>query len=95
MFASGVLAGGAPQDKGLEPVVLESLNAKGITFLAESTGCTQQDDFQVQLQGFDLSLIRVKPDRCRRMPFWMRFELPLSSSPLVKKVYLLNPLVVQ
>lgn len=94
-FSCESWAGGAPRELALESVVLETLNAGAITFLAKSTGCTQKEDFQLQLQGFDLSIIRKKPDRCRRMPFWVRFELPLSFGAAVKSVNLLNPLVLQ
>ena len=43
-----------------------------------STGCTREDAFILHWQQQKVSIERVKPDNCRRMPFkkWLSFPLP-------------------
>ena len=40
-----------------------------LTALVTSTGCTNQSSFEVKQDNEMISVIRVRPDHCRRMPF--------------------------
>ncbi|KZY89113.1 hypothetical protein A3755_08745 [Oleiphilus sp. HI0085] len=94
MLSGGVLAGG-PENQVPEPIVLQSLDNEAITFQAKSNGCTKPEDFRMRVQGRDVSVLRVKKDSCRRMPFWKTFSLPISLDSREVQVYLLNPLVLR
>ncbi len=89
-----VLAGGSDEAE-LELIMLESLSRSAIVFQAKSNGCTQSEDFRIALQGLDLSVLRVKPDRCRRLPFWKAFTLAMPRDFKEERVLLMNPLVVR
>lgn len=49
-----------------------------------STGCTQEEDFHLQTsstpEGYDVSIMRTKPDRCRRAPMYQQIRIPLDHS---------------
>lgn len=88
-----LLAGGADGGE-LEPIVLESLSRDTMVFQAKSNGCAQSEDFRIAMQGHDLSILRVNPDRCRRMPFWKSFTLTMPRDFMGEQIVLMNPLVV-
>ena len=58
--------------------VTESL----IIFTVISTGCTKEKNFHLQTSatpdGYDVSIIRDKPDRCRRAPMYQEITIPLD-----------------
>ncbi len=43
-----------------------------------SNGCTKAESFSLIWQGDNLTVQRLKPDHCRRMPhkIWLTFEIP-------------------
>tara|TARA_B110001452_G_C14913896_1_gene319464 strand:+ start:210 stop:512 length:303 start_codon:yes stop_codon:yes gene_type:complete len=43
-----------------------------------SMGCTTKDSFDLQFKPGALTVLRVKSDKCRRMPhkIWLSFDLP-------------------
>jgi len=47
-----------------------------------SNGCTKAESFKLIWQGDNLTVQRVKPDHCRRMPhkIWLKFEIPTQIS---------------
>ena len=92
---STILLAGGEDGLSKEPIVLEDLQRNLIVFKAKSHGCSTDKDFRVVYEGRDISIDRIKPDRCRRMPFWQVFSLPLSLDVRETEVYLLNPLVLQ
>ena len=53
-----------------------------------SNGCTSKESFKLHWQQNKLTLERIKPDNCRRMPHkkWLEFNLPEA----VKSVYIVN-----
>lgn len=53
-----------------------------------SNGCTSKESFKLHWQQNKLTLERIKPDNCRRMPHkkWLEFNLPEA----VKSVYIAN-----
>ena len=74
------------------------VDARGITFQVLSNGCTQKDDFQVQIFGakpLQLLLLRDRPDFCEAfVPYGKRIrfsyqELGLRDGKLMR---VLNPL---
>ena len=89
-----VLAGGNANVKDLEPIVLESLSLGRVVFSARSNGCTNAEDFQLIVQMQDVSIVRIKKDRCRRMPFWQTYTREFRVDEKTKNMYLMNPLVL-
>ena len=57
--------------------------------LVTSNGCTDSASFDVEQHEADLAVVRVKADRCRRMPFQTWVLLPDLDE---KSGRLLNPL---
>lgn len=53
-----------------------------IIFTVVSTGCTKEKDFHLQTSatpdGYDVGIIRGKPDRCRRAPMYQEITIPLD-----------------
>lgn len=43
-----------------------------------SNGCTNNDSLNLQFSAGKLTITRVKPDKCRRLPhkIWLAFDLP-------------------
>ena len=81
--AAGSLNGNASQ----RPLELETLygfklGKESIVITVISTGCTQQEDFHLQTsatpEGYDVSIMRIKPDRCRRAPMFEQVVIPLD-----------------
>jgi len=60
------------------------LAKESIVITVVSTGCTQEDDFHLQTsstpEGYDVSIMRIKPDRCRRAPMYEQIRIPLDHS---------------
>jgi hypothetical protein len=72
-----------------EPLEMEvlygfKLAAESIVITVVSTGCTREDDFHLQTsptpEGYDVSIMRTKPDRCRRAPMYEQIRIPLDHS---------------
>jgi hypothetical protein len=71
----------------VKTVSLETLYGFNVTesfiiFTVISTGCTKEKDFQLQTSatpdGYDVSILRGKPDRCRRAPMYQEIKIPLD-----------------
>ncbi len=64
----------------LEPLLDYKVDAKQITVSVMSTGCTQVDDFSLEVSQVDgvceIAIYRQRPDRCRRAPFPQTLILP-------------------
>ena len=54
-----------------------------ITILVTSTGCTNQNSFQLIWHEDEVTLNKVKQDNCRRMPhrIWLTFDLANINAP--------------
>jgi hypothetical protein len=51
---------------------------KKVRLQVMSNGCTKTKSFKLIWQGDNLTVQRLKPDYCRRMPhkIWLEFEIP-------------------
>ena len=49
-----------------------------LIFIVNSNGCTDKDSFELKKvqnnQNWEIELIRIKEDNCKRMPFPLRIE---------------------
>ncbi len=70
-----------------QPLELETLygfklGKESIIITVMGTGCTQEEDFYLHssatAEGYDVSIIRTKPDRCRRAPMLQQIRIPLD-----------------
>lgn len=86
-----ILAGGASSE-ALEPIYLKSIQPEFIIFKAKSSGCTNEEDFFIDVQGRDISIRRNKKDRCRKKPYWKDISLPLALDSRETQVFLRNPI---
>lgn len=64
-----------------EPLAhLHGLEVKGnkLRLQVMSNGCTKVKSFELIWQGNNLTIQRLKPDYCRRMPhkIWLEFKMP-------------------
>lgn len=68
----------------LETLYGFSIDPSGINFIVISNGCTKAEDFHMQTsstpEGYDVSIFRKKPDRCRRVPMLKQITIPLDQS---------------
>lgn len=66
----------------LETLYGFKLGKESIVITVISTGCTQQEDFHLQTsstpEGYNVSIMRIKPDRCRRAPMLEQIVIPLD-----------------
>ncbi|MBU6951671.1 hypothetical protein [Hahella sp. HN01] len=80
------------------PAVLQSVSIQldQLVFSVKSTGCTRRDDFRLFWEGPDLTVVRLKPDLCRKKAHWATFSLPLTDPELQEweSLYINNPLVI-
>ncbi|MCG8671006.1 MAG: hypothetical protein MI867_16480 [Pseudomonadales bacterium] len=77
----------------LEPLAGLQIENGMLNFKVKSTGCTSIDNFEVHyLQNSErdaLQIVRIKSDRCRRMPHYLWLSLPLEAQQQTFSV--LNP----
>ena len=78
-----------------KPIKLETLygmniNEKNIVVKVYSFGCTKAKDFSVEEQGDELSIVRIKIDRCRKMPELVSIRLPFHKQ--LNDYQVLNPI---
>jgi hypothetical protein len=61
-----------------------TLAQESIVITVVSTGCTKEEDFHLQTsstpEGYDVSIMRIKRDRCRRAPMYQQIRIPLDHS---------------
>ncbi|EGQ8509619.1 hypothetical protein GQ852_04295 [Vibrio parahaemolyticus] len=67
-----------------------------ISFIAESNGCSKNDDFSLKIEQNSstealLTIVRNKVDHCKRMPFPKTFTLTLDEELKGKKLSITNP----
>jgi len=66
-----------------ERVIGISLMAEGVQAQVISTGCTSAEDFEIShvatQSACKLTLVRIKPDYCRRAPFVVEVSVPWSA----------------
>ncbi|MCF7482609.1 hypothetical protein L3V31_12810 [Vibrio sp. J1-1] len=81
-----------------QTMMVEAYRTSGstISFIAESTGCSQNDDFSLKVEQSSqtealLTIVRDKVDHCKRMPFSKTFTLPLDEELKGKKLSITNP----
>ncbi len=84
----------------LETLHAISLHKESVTIAVTGHGCTRAADFQVRLGNSqtpddgpsqELSILRIRPDRCRGMPHRKRLTLPLKRDT-AHAIHLQNPL---
>lgn len=67
-----------------EPLAGAYFSGNRLHFQAKSTGCTDSDSFEIQEneQGTftEMSVIRTKPDRCRRKARFLWLSLPVTTN---------------
>jgi hypothetical protein len=78
-----------------KPLKLESLygvkiNEKSIVIKVYSFGCTKAKDFSIEEKSGSLNIVRVKIDRCRKMPELVTLRLPFNK--LLDNYQVLNPI---
>jgi hypothetical protein len=78
----------------LETLYGFKLAKESIVITVISTGCTEEEDFHLQTsatpEGYDVSIMRTKPDRCRRAPMFEQMRIPLDHSRKNDHFRLLN-----
>ncbi len=67
-----------------------------ISFIAESNGCSKNDDFSLKIEQNSsaealITIVRNKVDHCKRMPFPKTFTLTLDEELKGKKLSITNP----
>ncbi|RXJ71798.1 hypothetical protein CS022_19735 [Veronia nyctiphanis] len=85
-------------DGGVEGLASWEVQQDSISFTARSTGCSSDASFKIYIDKadknvIDLTIVRVKPDFCRRMPFWQSFTLTIPESIRGKELKISNPIV--
>lgn len=87
-------------DTELEPQAMKveayRTSMNDISFIAESTGCSQNEDFSLKVEQSSqtdalITIVRDKVDHCKRMPFAKTFTLPLGTELQGKKLSITNP----
>ncbi|CCO45327.1 exported hypothetical protein [Vibrio nigripulchritudo SOn1] len=68
-----------------------------LIFVAKSTGCTKSDSFELQIDKVEankvsVSIIRTRPDYCRRSPMFEEFQLTLPQELNEVELVVNNPL---
>ncbi|EDP58420.1 hypothetical protein [Vibrio sp. AND4] len=71
------------------------INERQITFVAESNGCSKNDDFRLNIEQSSqteavITIVRDKADHCRKMPFLKTFTLELDEELQGKKLSITN-----
>ena len=79
-----------------EKVTVFQTREDSISFIAESTGCSQSSDFNLKVEKNTnteawLTIIRNKKDHCKRKPFSKTFTVPLMEELKGKKLVITNP----
>jgi len=83
--------------KKMEPLQQIKIKDKQLVFNVLSTGCTRTDDFIIESQIVDqqcqLTIYRIKPDRCKRAAMPMTISLDWDKQKHCKKIdaLLINP----
>ncbi len=85
--------------KKAEAVGFVSYDGNEVSFSATSTGCTRVEHFhiehEVQEGVCQVTVIRDKPDRCRRAPFIANFSVPWEPPQACQatEVVFTNPII--
>lgn len=74
----------------LETLYGININEKSIVVKVYSFGCTKAKDFTIEEQDGALSIVRVKIDRCRKMPELVSMRLPFHKQ--LNNYQVLNPI---
>lgn len=84
--------------KKLETLKAVTLDNQGIGITVISTGCTEADDFSVELNRNDdgttsVAIYRLHPDHCRRAPMPVTLTLPWRDAKpdLTAPIQVINP----
>ena len=66
------------RSKNIESIYGVIVSAENLKIQILSNGCTNKDSFELIWQGSNLTIMRIKADNCRRMPYkkWLTFHLP-------------------
>ncbi|GAA5218267.1 hypothetical protein ACFSJ3_15430 [Corallincola platygyrae] len=80
-----------------ETLVAASVKVEGVYFSAISTGCSSTKSFMLDVVSIDadsadLAVIRIEPDRCKRVPFVDSFTLPLPAAVKGLSIQVVNPI---
>ncbi|KJY80028.1 hypothetical protein [Vibrio nigripulchritudo] len=81
----------------VEPLVSSKRWEHLVIFVAQSTGCTDDKSFELQIDKVEtnrvsVSIIRTKPDYCRRSPMFEEFQLTLPQELNEVELVVNNPL---
>lgn len=101
-LAGGCAVAASDSDRADEPASITGVVQDGDTlgFDVVSTGCTTKDSLEARVERLDeftvaLTLLRVKPDLCRRMPTTTRIDYSRESLGIADAaVVLRNPIVM-
>ncbi len=74
----------------LETLYGININDKSIVVKVYSFGCTKAKDFSIEEQNGALSIVRIKIDRCRKMPELISIRLPFHKQ--LDDYQILNPI---
>ncbi|MBD1555538.1 hypothetical protein HC752_01135 [Vibrio sp. S9_S30] len=80
----------------IEPLVSSKRWEHLLIFVAQSTGCTDDKSFELQIDKVEAgkvsaSVIRTKPDYCRRAPMFEEFQISLPNELDDVEVVVINP----
>ncbi len=85
----------------LEPLQAISVEKDKLSITVKSNGCTSSEHFRLLMDEPTLSIVRLKPDRCRKRTEWLTLTLPLPQtahgiSVLAnwEDIYINNPLAL-
>lgn len=81
----------------VEPLVSSKRWEHLVIFVAQSTGCTDDKSFELQIDKVEtnrasVSIIRTRPDYCRRSPMFEEFQLTLPQELNEVELVVNNPL---
>jgi len=92
-------SGESKQYNKLENLFGFEMVSEGIEVKVISNGCTKAQNFYSEWRqtsvGYDLSIIRRTPDRCRRAPMVETILIPLDQSMRNDHLRVLNPIKVK
>lgn len=94
------LQSNANDDKAIETLYSFSAVSENLEIGVKSSGCTKSEDFSTYVVWGEnedhLSIVRTKPDRCRRMPMIKRVIISVDPAKLKsgRSVVLDNPVAV-
>ena len=88
--------GESPKYNQMEVLYGFEMLTNGIAIDVIGTGCTSERNFFVEWRltpdGYDLSIVKRTPDRCRRAPMMQRVMIELDPTAKNDQLRVMNPL---